>query len=150
MSESSFLELFRSRWQEIARQFWPQTPHERLQSELARLDAELERRQSRLLCLRKRIEELHRYLKRREKCLAQLAALVQEMPADTNVSAELERQQRSLDHLRERVRQRERSYSQRLIRLRQRNQERAKLREQLLSGLLPKTLSEESDPDYPF
>lgn len=150
MSELSFLELFRSRWQEIARQFWPETPREQLQSELARLDAELGRRQSRLLFVRKRIEKIHHCLKRRERRLAQLAALAQKLPADADVSAELERRQRNIDCLRERLQQREYSYARRLARLRRRKQEWAALRERLLSGPLPKTMDDESDPDYPF
>ena len=150
MSEPSFLELFRSRWQEIARQLWPETPREQLQSELARLDAELGRRQNRLLSLRKRIEKIHNSLNRRERRLAQLAALMQESPANADVSAELERQQRNIDRLRERLRERECGYARRLARLRRRKQAWAALRERLLSGTLPKSLSEESDPDYPF
>lgn len=150
MSEPSFLELFRSRWQEIARLLWPETPREHLRSELARLDAELGRRQNRLLCLRKRIEKIHNSLKRREHRLAQFAALMQESPADARVSAELERQQRSIDRLRERLQERECGYARQLARLRQRKQTWAELRERLLSGSLPKSMEEESDPDYPF
>lgn len=150
MSEPSFLDLFRSRWQEIVRQFWPETPRQQLQSELARLDAELGRRQKRLLLLRKRIEKIHNILKHRERRLAQLTALVQQTPADTDVSAKLERQQRNIDCLRERLQKRECSYARWLARLRQRKQEWAELRERLLSGPLPKTMDDESDPDYPF
>ncbi len=150
MSESSFLDLFRSRWQEIARQFWPQTPREQLQSELSRLDAELGRRQDHLLALRKRIEQLHYCLKRREHRLASLLDKLQQTPAHASMSAELERQQRSVDHLRKRLRERESGYARRLARLRRRKQEWAKLRERLFSGALPKSMGEESDADYPF
>jgi chromosome segregation ATPase len=150
MSESSFLELFRCRWQEIARQFWPQTPREQLQSELARLDAELGRRQNRLLILRKRIEKLHHYLNRGEHRLESLTALVQQMPAGADVNAKLERLQRYIDHLRERLQECECRYARQLARLRQRKREWVELRERLLSGALPKSMDEESDPDYPF
>jgi chromosome segregation ATPase len=150
MSEPSFLELFRSRWQEIARQFWPQTPRQQAQSELERLDAELGRRQRRLLSLRKRMERLHNHLNRCEQRLAQLAALGQQAPADADVSSELECQWRRADCLRDRLQEREREYARRLARLRQRKRERAELRERLLSGSLPKPTGDESDPDYPF
>lgn len=150
MSESSFLELFRSRCQEIARQFWPETLREQLQSELARLDLELRRRQNRLLALRKRIEKLHYCLKRREHRVASLTDNVQRMTASADMSAELEGQQRSVDQLRERLRERERGYARRLARFHQRKQAWAKLRERLFSGALPKSMEEESDADYPF
>lgn len=150
MSESSFLDLFRSRWQEIARQFWPESPREQVECELARLDAELERRQSHLLLFRKKTERLRHRLKHLEHRLALLASLVQKTPADTDALAELERRQRSIDRLRERLQERERGYARRLARLRQREQEWRELRERLLSGSLPKRLDEESDADYPF
>lgn len=143
MSEPSFLNLFRSHWQEIARQFWPETAREQVESELARLDAELQRRQNRLLLFRKKTERLkHR--------LTLLAALVQKTPTDSDALAELERQQRSMDRLRERLQERERGYARRLARLRQRKQMRAELRERLLSGSLPRPMDDEDDPDYPF
>jgi gamma-glutamyl:cysteine ligase YbdK (ATP-grasp superfamily) len=150
MSRSSFLKLFRNRWQEISRQFWPETPREQLQSELACLDAELEGRQNRLLALRKRIEKLHYCLKRREHRVASLTDNVQRMTASADMSAELEGQQRSIDHLRERLQERERGYARRLARFRQRKQAWAKLHERLYSRVLPKSMEEESDADYPF
>lgn len=150
MSESSFLQLFRSRCQEIARQFWPETPREQLQSELARLEAELEGLQNRLLLSRKRIERLHYCLKRRELRLASLTNTLQQTPAGAGLSAELKHQHRSANSLRERLWARERGYARQLARLRRRKQEWVNLRERLFSGELPKSMEEESDADYPF
>jgi hypothetical protein len=150
MSEPSFLQLFRSRWQEIARQFWPETPREQLQSELARLDAELRRRQNRLLSLRKRIERRRHYLNGSERNMKRFVAPAQETPPATIMAAELERRQRNIDCLRDRLRKLERGYSQRLARLRKLKQEWTELRERFLSGSLPKRISDEGDPDYPF
>lgn len=150
MSERSLLDFFRSRWQEIARQFWPETPREQLQTALARLHAELELRQNDLLHLRKQVDKLHYRLKRREHRLAQLATPVQRTPMDDDVSAELNCQQRSIDRLRERLQECERGYARRLARWRQRKQKYTELHERLLFGSLPKPREEENDPDYPF
>ncbi len=149
MSRSSFLELFRNRWQEIARQLWPESPREQLQSELACLDAEL-RRQNSLLSLQKRIERLRSYLNGSERKTKRLVAPAQGMPAVTAVCAESERRKRNIDRLRERLQRHERGYAQRLARLRKLKQEWTELRERLFSGSLPKRISDESDPDYPF
>jgi predicted nucleic acid-binding Zn-ribbon protein len=150
MSESSFLERFRSRWQEIARQFWPETPREQLQSELTRLDAELRLRQNRLLSLRKRIEKLRYHLNGSERNMTRLVAPAQEMPAATTGGAELERRQRNIDRLRERLQKHERGYARRLARLRNLKEEWTELRERFLTGSLAKRTSDESDPGYPF
>jgi len=150
MTESSFLKLFRSRWQEIARQFWPETPHEQLQSELARLDAELDRRQNRLLILRKRIERLRYDLNLRERNLTRQAAQAQEMRTATAVDPERKCRRRNIDRLRERLQKYERGYAQRLVRLRKLKQKRTQVRKRLLCGSLPKRTSDECDPDYPF
>ena len=150
MSELSFLDLFRFRWQEIARQFWPESLHEQLQSKLARLDGELERRQNRLLFLRKRIERLHYYLNDGGRNLTQVVAQAQAMPAATTVGEELERRQRNIGRLRDRLQKYERRYAQWLARLRKLREEWTKLRERFLSKSLPKRVSDESDPDYPF
>ncbi|GEM_PF-6430148 len=150
MSEPSFLDLFRSRWQELARQLWPETPHEQLRLELTRLDAELRRQQSCLLLFRKRIEKIHDRLKHRQYCLELLTARMQKAPADGDAIAEREHQERYIDRLEERLRQLEHGYTRRLARLLLRKQKRAELRERLLSESLPKRMDEESDPDYPF
>jgi hypothetical protein len=150
MSEPSFVQLFRSRWQEIARQFWPETPHEQLQSELAHLDAELRWRHNSLLSLKKRIEKLRYYLNCSEYKSKWLVAPAQKMPAATTGVTELERRQRNIDRLRERLQRHERGYAQRLARLRKLKQEWTELRERLLSGSFPKRVSDESDPEYPF
>ncbi len=150
MSEPSFLELFRSRWQDIARQFWPETPRQQLQTELARRDAELGRRQNRLLLLRKRIEKLHHLLMVREQGLKQLVALVSKTPKDADLTARLQRYERKIELLRKLLEKHERGYARRLARLRQRKQERTELRGCLFSGSLPKPIDEENDLDYPF
>jgi uncharacterized membrane protein YccC len=141
--QSSFLRLFRSRWRKIARCFWPETPRQLLESTLARLDTELAQRQSRLFIIRKRIEKLYNLLNRHERRLDLLAAGMHEAPADAGAVADLER-------LRERLQKCEHGYALRLARLRQRRQDRAELRERLLSGRLRKQVDEENDPDYPF
>jgi chromosome segregation ATPase len=150
MSEPSLIDLFRSRWIEIARQFWPQSPREQLESKLARLDSELRQRQACLLLYRKKMDHLYYRLKRREHRLAWLSASMDKTPGDADVIAELERQRRSIDRLQERLQECEHGYACRLARLRQRKQQRDELRERLLSGWTPKPKDEQSDPDYPF
>jgi chromosome segregation ATPase len=150
MSKLSLLDLFRCRWQEIARQFWPETPRQQLKSELSRVEAELTRRQNRLLKARRKIEKIRHRLKRCERHLAQLASVAQQRPSDGGVNPRLECQRRSIARLQEHLQTRERSYSRRLARLRQRKQEWAELRERLLSGSVPKARDDERDADYPF
>lgn len=150
MSASSLLDLFRSRWQEMAHQLWPQTAREQAKAELARLDVELARRQHRLLHCRKRIEKLHNDLKRRENRLAQLAALVQQTPTAAAALAELECWRGRITRLHDRVQEREHRYARQLARFGQQKQVRAELRERLLSGSLPKAMDDSSDPDYLF
>ncbi|MHB1425515.1 MAG: hypothetical protein ACYC3I_20295 [Gemmataceae bacterium] len=150
MLKSDLIHLFHTRWQEIARHFWPEAPRQQVESELARFDAELERRQRHLLFLRKRIEKLHNSLKQREHRLELSAAQMHEALVDAGAVAELERRRRNVDRLRERVREREHDYALMLARLRQRKQKRVELRERLHSGSLPKQVEDESDPDYLF
>jgi chromosome segregation ATPase len=150
MSEESFLHLFRSRWHEIASQFWPQTPRERAKAELERLDAELARRQSRVLIFLKRIEKLRNILEQREQRLGLFAALMQKMPKSTGVLAEWEHRQQTVNHLRERLQELEEVYARRLSRLRRWKQKRTELRVRLLAGSFPKPVDEENDLDYPF
>ena len=150
MSESSLLSLLRSHWLEITRQFWPEEPCGQLEAELARLEAVLRRRQSRLLASRRKIESLRDRLNHREHRLAQLSAQIQQSGVDGCTTAELERQRRSIDRIRVRLQKQERGYAGRLALLRERKQEWLELRERLLSGSLPKPTDVESDPDYPF
>jgi hypothetical protein len=150
MSEGSFIHFFRSHWHEIASQLWQETPRERAQAKLARLDAKLARRQSRLLLFQKRTEKLHHCLECRELRLSMLAALARKAPMSSGVMAEWEHQQRTADCLREHLQERERVYAQRLARLRRQKQIRTELRVRLLSGDSPKSIDEESAPDYPF
>ncbi|HEY7327525.1 MAG TPA: hypothetical protein VH592_07795 [Gemmataceae bacterium] len=150
MSEPSLLDLFCSRCLEIAREIWPATPREQLESELASVDAELSHRQSRLLFCRRRIEKLHDRLKRRENRLARLAASVQKIPTDASLIEVLERIQRGNGRLRERLQALEHGYARRLERFRQKKQKWSEFRERLLSGSLRKPEDEKSDPDYPF
>jgi hypothetical protein len=150
MSEGSFIHSFRSNWQQIASQLWPQTPRERARAELERLDAELAFRQTRLLLFQKKTEKIRNCLECRELRLSMLAALAQKAPMNTGVWAEWEHQQRTADRLRERLQERERVYARRLARFRRQKQRRTELRIRLVAGSLPKSADEESDPDYPF
>ncbi len=150
MSEGSFIHSFRSNWQQIASQLWPQTPRERAQAELERLDAELAFRQTRLLLFQKRTEKIRNCLECRELRLSMLAALLQKTPMNTGILAEWEHQQLAADRLRECLQERERVYARRLACLRRQKQIRTELRIRLVSGSLPKSADEESDPYYPF
>lgn len=150
MPEDSFLHSFGSQWREMVCHLWPQTPRERAQAELARLDAELTQRQSRLLLFRKKIEKLRHCLEHRELRLSMLAALAKNTPLNAGVRAEWEQQQQTVERLRERIEERERVYARRLARLRKQKQQRTELRVQLLSGMWPKPEDEESDSDYPY
>jgi hypothetical protein len=150
MSKGSFIHSFRSNWQQIASQLWPQTPREQAQAELERLDAELAFRQTRLLLFQKKTEKIRNCLECRELRLSMLAALVQKTPMNTGVLAEWEHHQRTADCLRERLQERERVYARRLACFRRHKQIRTELRIRLVSGALPKAADEENDPDYPF
>jgi hypothetical protein len=150
MSDGSFIHSFRSNWLEIASQLWPETPRERAQAELARLDEELARRQSRLLLFQKKTEKIRNCLECRELRLSMLAALARKTPMNTGLMAEWEHQEQIADHLRECVHERERVYTRRLARLQRQKQKRTELRIRLVSGALPKPADEESDPGYPF
>jgi hypothetical protein len=150
MSEGSFIHSFRSNWQQIASQLWPQTRRERAQAELERLDAELAHRQTRLLLFQKRTEKIRNCLECRELRLSMLAAVARKTPMNTAVLAEWEHQQRTADYLRECLQERERVYARRLACLRRQKQIRTELRIRLVSGALPKEVDEGNDPDYPF
>jgi hypothetical protein len=124
MSVLAFCRILRSRWDHCTRILWPETPHERAQSELGHLDEELRRRHVRLLQCRQKIEKLRDNLDRR-----------------------------STDRLRARLQERERAYDRQLERFQKLKRVRAELQDQVLSASRSRQTTnreEEDDFGYPF
>lgn len=124
MSVSAFYRLLRSRWDHCTRILWPETLHERSQSELEHLDEELRRRHIRLLQCRQKIEKLRDVLDRHPT-----------------------------DRLRARLQERERAYDRLLERFQALKRLRAELQDRVLSASRSRQTAnreEEDDFDYPF
>jgi chromosome segregation ATPase len=149
MSDDDFLGTFRERWRDFTQLFWPQTPKERLEAELALLDEELRRRQERMLHRRQKIEELRDRIGGRERRLEVLAARVQDDSSGRAVEA-LERGRQVFERLRSRLGEREEGYERQRVRFDRLKRRRAEVWKQLLAGPPARDAEAEDAPDYPF
>lgn len=130
MSLAAFCRLLHSRWHGLASTLWPASFAERVQAELALLDAELRRRHDRLVKYRQKTEKLRDTLQRRERHPQSLA----------------------IDQLRRRLAERERKYQELLLRFDRCKQERNAVRDLLIrhASANVRVEEEESDSGYPF
>lgn len=142
MSFYVFCCLLRSRWQGLAGALWPDTLQERCQSQLAIVDAELQRRYGRLLKYRQKTEKLRNLLHHSENRLQALAC--RDMDA---------RRIEKLERLRQRLHDREQKYQEMLAQFERWKEERKAVRDRLIRPLAAENVhveEEESDSGYPF
>jgi hypothetical protein len=128
---AAFCKTLRSRWQALTQQIWPDSPRQRTQRELARLQTDLARRYRRLLQRRCRIEKVSAHLTEQEKQIVELSRQVPDAAGEQaqDLAAMLGRLQRAARRSRNRLEQHEQAYSHELAALeRKKHVRRALLR----------------------
>jgi Tfp pilus assembly protein PilN len=112
MPLAALCNTFRSRWQALTQQLWPETPRESSERELARLQGELARRYRRLLDRRSRIEVVRARLTEQEKRIVELSrqAPLAAGKRNSDLTASLHRLQRLAERNRDRLQEHEEVY----------------------------------------
>jgi hypothetical protein len=116
MPQPALCRLFRSRWQALKQQLWPDTTQERTERELDRLKVELSRRYRRLLLRRCRIERVQVRLAKQEQRIDELTRQTLDTCGEQTLELEttIQHLQCSAQCNRDRLREHEEAYRSQL------------------------------------